>query len=519
MTAHSFSSPFARPFNPFIATQDDLVEVDDVAVEGTSGEVSYALVQSGPAVTSEETESHLDAVEVKVSWGTSILATTHLEQGKGFSIGSDGSDFVHPAFEGKTNLISCRGAGGVTTVVSLPVEASATVHARGESPRSVNGGDEIELQGGMRVIIELAPVTIEVSAVRAGKKFKVGFLASLATGAAAAIGLSFVGHAAIVASLAMFMPKMGADDAEAISREQVMNMQALLDASADREQEAREDKTDGPTEATGGGSKGGEPTKGEQGAAGTQTPKTAPGHMAFKGNDDKAALSRSDELKLAREFGMLGLLSSGTPVDGPSAPWGDSHMGQDKMNAMGALFGADAGDMMGYGFGLTGVGEGGGGNGAGVGFDGMGDLIGGGGNGPGKWGIGKGDKDGIGNDHGRLPGKHIAKAPPMPREGTVTTNGHLPPEVIQRIVRQNFGRFRMCYENGLKSNPTLNGRVVTKFVIGRDGAVSQAMDGGSDLPNQEVTSCVVRSFQNLSFPMPEGGVATVIYPITLNPGE
>ena len=27
------------------------------------------------------------------------------------------------------------------------------------------------------------------------------------------------------------------------------------------------------------------------------------------------------------------------------------------------------------------------------------------------------------------------------------------PEVIQRIVRQNYGRFRLCYENGLRNNP------------------------------------------------------------------
>mgnify|MGYP006314362019 FL=1 len=58
-------------------------------------------------------------------------------------------------------------------------------------------------------------------------------------------------------------------------------------------------------------------------------------------------------------------------------------------------------------------------------------------------------------------------------------NGRLPPEVIQRIVRQNFGRFRLCYENGLRNNPTLSGRVSVKFVIDRSGAVSTAQDGGS----------------------------------------
>jgi hypothetical protein len=101
----------------------------------------------------------------------------------------------------------------------------------------------------------------------------------------------------------------------------------------------------------------------------------------------------------------------------------------------------------------------------------------------------------------------------------MSSNGRLPAEVIQRIVRQNFGRFRLCYEAGLRNNPGLTGRVATTFVIGRDGAVNQSSDAGSDLPDQNVVACVVRSFNALSFPPPDGGVATVTYPIILTPGE
>jgi hypothetical protein len=217
---------------------------------------------------------------------------------------------------------------------------------------------------------------------------------------------------------------------------------------------------------------------------------------------------------------MVGFLRAQAPITGPSSPWAtDTQLGQDAMNKHGGLFGATADDMMGYGLGLTSNGEGGGGNGLGIGIDGIGDLVGGGGNGPGKWGIGKGDKDGIGNGHGPGHGAHVVKSPQVRQLQKIDTNGHLPPEVIQRIVRQNFGRFRLCYEAGLRGNPALTGRVVTKFVIGRDGAVAQAADGGSDIPSKDVISCVVRSFGSLSFPQPEGGIATVIYPIVLSPGE
>jgi hypothetical protein len=82
-------------------------------------------------------------------------------------------------------------------------------------------------------------------------------------------------------------------------------------------------------------------------------------------------------------------------------------------------------------------------------------------------------------------------------------NGRIPAEVIQRIVRQNFGRFRACYDNGRRGLPDLRGRVAVRFIIDRSGSVSMVQDGGSDLPNQAVVGCVVRSFSGLSFPQPE----------------
>jgi hypothetical protein len=103
--------------------------------------------------------------------------------------------------------------------------------------------------------------------------------------------------------------------------------------------------------------------------------------------------------------------------------------------------------------------------------------------------------------------------------GGVNVNGRLPPEIIQRIVRQNFGRFRLCYENGLRTSPNLQGRVSVKFMIDRNGAVAMTADGGSDIPDTTVTQCVVRGFANLSFPQPEGGNVTVVYPILFSPGE
>jgi hypothetical protein len=96
-------------------------------------------------------------------------------------------------------------------------------------------------------------------------------------------------------------------------------------------------------------------------------------------------------------------------------------------------------------------------------------------------------------------------------------NGWLPPEIIQRVVRNSFGSFRRCYETALRHNHNLQGRVTVKFVIDRSGAVAMTADAGSDLPDQGVVRCVVRGFGDLSFPPPDGGMVTVVYPIIFRP--
>ncbi|AKU96916.1 putative abductin-like protein [Labilithrix luteola] len=533
MTTHAFAPSFDL-VNPFMPQAREAV-----AVAVDTGEPTFALVQNGPPVAAEEVESaHLDAVEVTVRWGSQILAVSHLDKGKSFWVGS-GSELALPEeLLGAERAPLVFSRGELVSVI-VPRDARGTVSRKGAGAESIvdliargmlgnstelDGAHEIALGAGMTVVLELGsttdPITVEVVTVRAGKVLPIGFLAALATGATGFVGLSFLGHAAIVASLAMFMPKMGTDDAEGIDRDQLLMMQKLLTASAEREPEQMKEMTGASEEPSGGGSTG-QAHKGESGAAGTTKPVTTNGHMGFKGKDNESAVSRREELALAKEFGMAGLLAGAAVRDpnAPTSPWGqDQYKGSDEKSALGKMFGAGIDDAMGMGgLGLTGTGEGGGGSGEGIGLDHVG-TVGGGGGGPGKWGIGRSDKDGIGNGHAPGGGGHVAKAPVM-RNPTVSTNGRLPPEVIQRIVRQNFGRFRLCYEAGLRQNPSLSGRVSTSFVIARDGSVSQSQDSGSDLPDQNVVSCIVRSFQNLSFPAPEGGIATVTYPIVLAPGE
>lgn len=112
-----------------------------------------------------------------------------------------------------------------------------------------------------------------------------------------------------------------------------------------------------------------------------------------------------------------------------------------------------------------------------------------------------------------------ASRPELRQGFGMSVSGKIPAEVVTRIVRQTFGRFRLCYEAGLRHDAHLAGTVVTRFVIDRTGGVSTTRDGGSSLPSRAVIACVVRGFSKLSFPQPEAGIVTVSYPIVFAPGS
>jgi hypothetical protein len=120
-------------------------------------------------------------------------------------------------------------------------------------------------------------------------------------------------------------------------------------------------------------------------------------------------------------------------------------------------------------------------------------------------------KDAFGLAHGRK-GTRV-------QEGAAHIQGRLPPNEIQLVVRKNFGRLRMCYENGLRSDPSLAGTVSVAFIIDANGATGSVGDKGSTMTDARVLSCVVDVYRGMSFPKPENGTVTVVYPIQFTPGD
>ncbi len=534
------NNPFA-PANPFVASAaEQSGGYGGYAVNSPGGSdfdpsqpFTYSMIKSGPDVHLDEVEGHAAAVEVLVKWDQNTLHVSHESPPKTFFVGEEpGCDYFVPSEVLGTTRAPVVVARGVSVAlvmlarsngtVEIPGQGTFTFHdliqaGRARPSSEMSGAHEFDLPTNAKAKMELegSGLTFEVSAVNAGKAPPVGAFSSFEPAAYMFIGLSFLLHIGIVASMAFFMPKMNGDDSEAIDRDQLLLMQKMLNAAAEREQEEKktEEVADNNADQKEGGS--GTRAKGEEGSMGNPNTNAVNKRYGVQGPQDNPDphIARQAALKEAQEFGMIGLINVGAGGDpnAPTAPWGrEESSGNDPLSARGNMWGDAIGDAFGAGgLGLSGVGEGGGGRGEGIGLGNIGTL---------GHGAGTGTGQGFGNGHGRLGGAHQTKSPTL-RQGATQVNGRLPPEVIQRIVRQNFGRFRLCYENGLRTNPNLQGRVAIKFVIDRSGSVSTASDGGSDLPDQGVVGCVVRGFGNLSFPQPEGGIVTVVYPIIFNPGD
>jgi pSer/pThr/pTyr-binding forkhead associated (FHA) protein len=500
---------------------------------GGGGNYTYAMVKSGPDVSPDEVElPHVQAAEVMILWGTNVLHVAHLAPPRNFYVGEEQtkaftSDFFIPSEKLGTSRLPVVIGDQTTIAVVIPPGAVGEVEGADHSRLTLDqarmyaqpcselpGGHQLPLAAGAKARIQLGDIVFQVAAVSAGKPVAHGLAGGVDWNVMLYFGLSFLSVGGLIAAMAFFVPPLGLSDDEGIDQDQLYLIQQYLKAAAEKELEEEETEQVAETDADNKEGGTGTRAKGEEGEMGKKESTATNKRYAVQGPQDNQDphLARQAALREAMEFGMIGLLNTGAAGDpnAPTAPWGrDTSLGTDEVSAMGNMWGDEIGDAFGQGgLGLSGIGEGGGGRGEGIGLGNVGTL---------GHGAGTGTGQGFGSGHGRLGGSHRTKSPQV-RMGATQVSGRLPPEVIQRIVRQNYGRFRLCYEQGLGRNPNLEGRVTVRFVIGRDGSVSNVSNGGSDLPDSSVVQCVVRAFYGLSFPQPEGGIVTVVYPIMLQPG-
>lgn len=468
-----------------------------------------------------------ESLEVTVLWGTNVLSARQLTPPRKFAVGEvGGAGGAGTTPEGAVDFAMSSEKLGAPRreIVAMRGNAPFAIFFAGETPRVLEkgravdasaaivdcsdvalGARGIELRQDRVVIIEASGVTFRLAGSEKPETVPRVIFGGADRSAITTMGTAALLQGLLVASLAYLTPSMAWGEEDDLDRDRLELMQQYLHAAAQREENEPPPQVAPP----GGGEKGApaERHQGPEGAAGKRDA-TQHGRMAIAGHSEERAFSKAELMAEARTIGMIGLLNTLNASEAPTSPWGDVAMGPDAQNAMGDIFSENIGEGRGMGgLGLTGIGIGGGGLGTGIGIDRVGTCMGINCNGDGKFGA----------SAGRLQMTHKVSGISVRPGGVTQVSGRLPGDVIQRIVRQNFGRFRACYEIGLRSNPNLEGRVTARFVIGRDGAVSNVSAGG-DLPDAQVRSCVASAFYGLSFPTPENGIVTVSYPIMLTPG-
>jgi hypothetical protein len=100
-------------------------------------------------------------------------------------------------------------------------------------------------------------------------------------------------------------------------------------------------------------------------------------------------------------------------------------------------------------------------------------------------------------------------------ELTVIDKPSIPPQLdrdeIKRVIKRAMPGIKFCYEQGLRQNATLGGKIRIRFVVAANGSVasSNPIEG----IESSVDSCVANKISQLSFPMPQGGnIAEITYP-------
>jgi hypothetical protein len=455
-------------------------------------------------------------VQVVLSWrddysGT-VLSVREVRAGQTLSLGEDGDLLLPSAVLGAARVEVLRYRKDAA-VAQIPEGAKVRVDGWPLAPDdpSLLAG-EVPIARGRIVEIILGAFVLRMARIRPLRRPSASPFDSVRGAGAGVLFGSVLAYAAAFAFVALLAPSLGAEEEDADDRDRIALIQRLLAAGDDVPRPSEVSSQD--VEAQ--GSSQAPPTPaGPTSAMGQQAaPSHGPTPTPVEGPNGRAQL-----LAEAGGFGAIGLLRSLQP-EGLTASWGRPVDGDQ--------FGQLWGDTLSDSFGTSdvGIGIGSAGKANGIAWTGLGTLESGCAACVGAWsltGFTSGSSDpvyhgeGSGFGHGRLGRGHSVHAPGI-HDGP-RVNGRLAPEVIQRVIRQNYGRYRYCYENGLRTNPTLAGRVTVKFAIGRHGEVAVATDGGSDLPDATVRQCVISSFTTLSFPEPEGGTVMVEYPLVFDPPQ
>jgi hypothetical protein len=87
---------------------------------------------------------------------------------------------------------------------------------------------------------------------------------------------------------------------------------------------------------------------------------------------------------------------------------------------------------------------------------------------------------------------------------------------IRQVVGAKSDAIRYCFEKQLATDPTLSGKIITRWNIELDGSVKGASTVSSTVQSPEVEGCIVRTIEQLRFQKPSGGICRIDYPFVFN---
>jgi TonB family protein len=97
-------------------------------------------------------------------------------------------------------------------------------------------------------------------------------------------------------------------------------------------------------------------------------------------------------------------------------------------------------------------------------------------------------------------------------------SGEFDAKLVTAEVKKRLRAIQICYEQQLRRNPGLQGKVVVEFTIEQSGTVSKASATANTTNDPAVASCVVDTVKRFRFnPGPEGGSVTYSYPFVFAP--
>jgi TonB family protein len=121
-------------------------------------------------------------------------------------------------------------------------------------------------------------------------------------------------------------------------------------------------------------------------------------------------------------------------------------------------------------------------------------------------------------DTGQVQERKISGRINVGSGGDVGGAGVFDANQVVRQIRARLRAIQNCYENELRKNPTLAGKVAVQFTIEERGNVTGARATENTTGSDAVASCVVSTIARFRFnPGPEGGSVAFSYPFVFAP--